>query len=92
MSDFGELCPLFNTGVFHEVVFPGPMNLCNLGTGIDLLYGSAAQTCGGEASAFSFGRTVIVTEAFCQRDVTNATTETHLLLFHKRELRRNLQR
>jgi len=78
MADFGELCPLFNTGMFHEITFPGPIDLTDIGTGVNLLAGSVSQSGGGN-SGFSFGRTVIVTEAFIQLlDTCDAETVIHL--------------
>jgi hypothetical protein len=82
MSDFSELCPLFNTGVFHEIIFPGPIELSSIGTLKDLLAGTAAGSA-GYSSGFSFGRTVIVTEAFIQRGSLTNDTETSLYLKHK---------
>ena len=79
MSDFSEICPLFETGVFNEVTFPGPMYLSAVLTGVNLLAGTGAQA---KAGYFTFGRTVVVTEAFIKRDSIN-TTETTLQLFHK---------
>jgi len=78
MSDFGELCPLFNTGVFGEVTFP-VMTLSAKDITVDLLAGSTDQARPGY---FTFGRTVIVTEAFLKRELIN-TTETTLWLKHK---------
>jgi hypothetical protein len=78
MSDFGELCPLFNTGVFGEVTFP-IMTLSAKDVTADLLAGSTDQARPGY---FTFGRTVIVTEAFLKRELIN-TTETTLWLRHK---------
>lgn len=74
MSDFSELCPLFNTGVFNEILFPWiPMTL-------------AAQTCnaleGSEtagashAGNFLFERTVIVTNAYVRRWTDNVEQVT----------------
>jgi len=80
MSDFSELCPLFETGVFSEVVFPGPMGLSSVGTLKDLLHGTVYVSCTN--GAFAFGRTVIVTEAFLARLATN-TIETTVHLRHK---------
>jgi len=82
MSDFGELCPLFNTGMFHEIVFPGPIALTDVGTLQDLLAGTANQSGGALASGFMFGRTVIVTEAFIQNYETT-DVETSIYLKHK---------
>jgi len=82
MSDFSEICPLFNTGVFNEVTFPGPMYLSGVLSLVDLLAGTANMD--REAlSYFTFGRTVVVTEAFIKREVATNTTETTLFLRHK---------
>jgi len=81
MSDFGELCPLFNTGVFGEVTFPGPMALSGVLSTENLLAGTANQT-RELFGYYSFGRTVIVTEAFIKRLLTNST-EVTLHLRHK---------
>jgi hypothetical protein len=90
MSDFSELCPLFNTGVFNEVTFP---NL-NGGTGVfatyltyNMLEGAGASaalklTAGTGHQMFTFGRTVIVTDAYIQRTRTNKTAQ-NLILQHK---------
>jgi len=80
MSDFSEICPLFNTGVFNEVTFPGPMYLSGVLSLVDLLAGTGAQE---KPGYFTFGRTVIVTEAFIKREVATNTTETTLFLRHK---------
>ena len=93
MSDFSELCPLFNTGVYHEVAFP---NL-NGGTAVYATYltynmmegigGSAGLKLSaglGDASCsmFSFGRTVVVTGGWIQRFATNLTAQ-NLYLEHR---------
>ncbi len=80
MSDFGELCPLFTTGVFNEVTFPGPMYLSAVLTQVNLLAGTGAQA---KAGYFTFGRTVVVTEAYIRRLSATNTTEVELQLFHK---------
>jgi len=80
MSDFSELCPLFETGVFSEVCFVGPMNLSSVGTLKDLLHGTVYVS--NANGAFTFGRTVIVTEAFLMRNIVN-TIETTIHLRHK---------
>lgn len=66
MSDFGELCPLFSTGVFSEVTFPYiPMSAVTAcGNALD---GTLTITHAGQ---FSFGRTVVVTDAFIRRQST----------------------
>lgn len=92
MSDFGELCPLFNTGVYNEVTF---MNIDG-GTAVyaTLSYnmlegiggGAALQIAEGLAdvsvSMFCFGRTVVVTDGWIQRYATNKTAQ-NLYFKHK---------
>jgi len=73
MSDFGELCPLFNTGVYNELY---------LGRFTASVYTSATynflSSIGDPATApssFRFGRTVVVTEVYMRRigAITTAT-------------------
>lgn len=67
MSDFGELCPLFATGVFKEVTFPYIRMTDQTASG-NALIGTLLSI--SHIGAFSFGRTVVVTGAFLrQRDV-----------------------
>jgi hypothetical protein len=74
MSDFSELCPLFDTGVFHEIVFPG-LNMTLTAETCNALEGSC--TAGAAHSGnFTFGRTVVVTKAFLRRWTANAITST----------------
>ena len=80
MSDFSELCPLFTTGVFNEVTFPGPIYLSAVLTQVNLLAGTVAAA---KEGYFTFGRTVVVTGAFLRRLVATNTTETSLILLHK---------
>jgi len=85
MSDFSELCPLFNTGVFSEVSFPFLVNLTAISTTMNAL--SCAEATSDQASGFSFGRTVIVTEAFLRRFTATADSsnnqEMHMRLRHR---------
>lgn len=60
MSDFSDLCPLFNTGVYGEVVFPY----------ISLSTNSSTEGIGG----YIFGRSVIVTAAYVQKHTTIASS------------------
>jgi hypothetical protein len=69
MSDFGELCPLFSTGVFNEVTFPA-INLTAVTACGNALLGTLTFT---KEGAFSFGRTVIVTGAFIRRTAANGS-------------------
>jgi len=61
MSDFGELCPLFNTGVFNEVTFPN-VALTHVAASGNALIGTILTA--SHAGWFTFGRTVIVTGAW----------------------------
>jgi len=73
MSDFGELCPLFETGVYSEVSFPMLHLLSGISVSCNIL--QATITADSSASCFSFGRTVVVTGAYVQRYGTNHTEE-----------------
>jgi len=78
MSDFGELCPLFNTGVFNEITFPGiaMTNITACGNALD--HTLTESSLGG----FTFGRTVVVTGCFV-RKIVNPTYGQSLVLEHK---------
>ena len=65
MSDFGELCPLFSTGVFSEVTFPS-IGMSGVSICANGLVGTAQALT--HAGAFSFGRTVVVTDAYIRQD------------------------
>lgn len=86
MSDFSELCPLFNTGVFNEVCFPHLVNLTGISTTQNILGAGPDQTT-DQASGFSFGRTVVVTEAYLRRYAATAaasnTAEEFIRLRHR---------
>ena len=81
MSDFSELCPLFNTGVFHEVTFPYILmtDISATGRG-NALYGTWIGT--KSVPGFTFGRTVIVTGAYLRRTSAMAGIEVILLNHH----------
>ena len=66
MSDFSELCPLFNTGVFNEITFPS-IAMTKITASGNALLGSL--TCGSatRTAIWTFGRTVVVTDAFIRR-------------------------
>jgi hypothetical protein len=63
MSDFSELCPLFNTGVFTEVTFPNIAMSQITASGNGLL---GSLTCGAatRTAVWTFGRTVLINNAF----------------------------
>jgi len=80
MSDFGELCPLFSTGVFNEVVFPR-VGMSGISASGNALYGSLwpSITMNGY---FTFGRTVVVTDAFVRRYSLNEASIVLYLRHH----------
>lgn len=86
MSDFGELCPLFNTGVFNETLFPNiPMTAVS--TTSNALDGTLPLTVSADrVGVFTFGRTVVVTGAFIRRRAVNSA-EAALLIGHRTSLR-----
>lgn len=63
MSDFGELCPLFNTGVYNELTLSTiwQSTLTDISTTTNVL---DATVSGAGYGRFTFGRTVVVTGAF----------------------------
>jgi hypothetical protein len=80
MSDFSELCPLFETGVFHEVTFPNIDMTGITGCG-NALMGSLTVGQPTASAMWTFGRTVIVTGGFVRTKVKptiNATVNMHL--------------
>lgn len=88
MADFGELCPLFTTGVFKEVTFPdiamtgfsatlGPGGNAMIGTGISAK---------GASLYFAFGRTVVVTGAYIRPQTIMAASIYVWLVHHTSEL------
>jgi len=70
MSDFSDLCPLFNTGVFNEITFPN-IDMINITASGNALVGSLASSI-TMAGYFTFGRTVVVTAAFVRRTSANS--------------------
>lgn len=75
MSDFGELCPLFTTGVFNEITFPNiPMTAVT--TCGNALVGTLTFT---KVGNFTFGRTVVVTGGFV-RNQTKPTIASTVVL------------
>jgi hypothetical protein len=81
MSDFSELCPIFNTGVFNEITFPN-INMCAITLSGNALYGSLFPSITMQGY-FTFGRTVVITEAFVRRlDASSVTISVNLYLKH----------
>jgi hypothetical protein len=80
MSDFGELCPLFNTGVFNEVTFPQIFmtDICVCG---NALIGTITGASATKPGVWTFGRTVVVTGAFIRARLKPAASIT-IQLWH----------
>ena len=74
MADFGELCPLFNTGVYKEVTFPCIAGISTASAAQNLLE-TRLEAAGSGKNTFNFGRTVVVTDAFIRRYLTNLEAE-----------------
>jgi hypothetical protein len=85
MSDFSELCPLFETGVYNEL-YLGSFTLASWDSATYNLLSNPGDpaTC---PSSFRLGRTVLVTEAFARRwGQATLLTATVCLLFGRRAL------
>jgi hypothetical protein len=86
MSDFSELCPLFNTGVFNEITFEN-ISMTNItGCGNALL---GSLTCGSatRTAVWTFGRTVIVVGGFLrQLEEQGVASTCELRLMHHTSL------
>ena len=84
MADFGELCPIFSTGVYNEVTFPSIIDISAAAATYNLLenYSQSAGAAVASVSGWSFGRTVVVTGAYLKRHKTNNEAE-NLHLRHK---------
>lgn len=64
MSDFSELCPLFETGVFKEITFPHISMTAVTASG-NALVGTLTFT--KTVGIFTFGRTVVIQSAYVRR-------------------------
>jgi hypothetical protein len=80
MSDFSELCPLFNTGVFSEITFPYVRLSVATNCG-NYLFASAAAAASG-SGYFTFGRTVVITDAWLRKQVLAESYAAVLLKHH----------
>jgi hypothetical protein len=78
-SDFGQLCPLFESGVFHEVIFPD-VHLTDISICANALIGTL-EGLASQMGEWSFGRTVVVTEAWC-RKISAVSLEQLDLMHH----------
>lgn len=85
MADFSELCPLFETGVFHELTFPniGMTDVSACANALLFSYDCMASTC----SDFDFGRTIVVTDAWLRPQGAIVKGIEYLHLKHYSSLR-----
>jgi hypothetical protein len=75
MSDFSELCPLFETGVFKEILFPR-LVMTLTAQACNALEGSCTAGALATKENFTFGRTVVITNAYIRKWTANAVTCT----------------
>jgi len=80
MSDFSELCPLFNTGVYSELTIC-EMGFSGISTTMNALGGQ--RTRAAAPGSFKFGRTVIVNKVWAQKIVNPSTTSTPILVVNR---------
>jgi len=85
MSDFSELCPLFNTGVFNEITFPAIKMTDISATGMGNALIGTGISAKGLSLCFTFGRTVIITGAYLRNQTDLAATEVIILNRHTTE-------
>jgi len=81
MSDFSELCPLFETGVYKELylgTFSGSLYFNTVTATLDFM--SSAGESATAPSSFRFGRTVVVTEVYVKKNITPTTATICLYL------------
>lgn len=65
MSDFSELCPLFNTGVYNEMTIPY-VNFTGVSVTANALAGVTTRAV--NPGSLKFQRTVVVTKIFCAKN------------------------
>jgi len=80
MADFGELCPLFSTGVFSEITFPDVCLTDTTNCG-NYLFASVAAMASG-SGYFTFGRTVVITKAWLRKQGLGPQSYAAVLLNH----------
>ncbi|MHA2062083.1 MAG: hypothetical protein ACW963_07325 [Candidatus Sifarchaeia archaeon] len=67
MSDFSELCPLFNTGVFQELTFHN-VKMSHITAVGNVFLGTLTAGATTKPGIFTFGRTVVVTDCFIKKN------------------------
>lgn len=81
MADFGEICPLFNSGVFSEILFPYVRMSDATGVTDNFLFASTDAKAAG-SGYFTFGRTVVVTGAYLRKQVIGDSAIVVILQHH----------
>lgn len=85
MSDFGELCPLFYTGVYNEL-YLGRFTTSVYYTSVTLTQNFLS--CPGlppsNPSSLRFGRTIVVTNWWCKKKVANNNSASVILILGRR--------
>lgn len=81
MSDFSELCPLFNSGVFSEILFPYVRMSDATGATDNFLFASTDAAASG-SGYFTFGRTVVITKAYLRKQVVGDSAPLIILQHH----------
>ncbi len=71
MSDFSQLCPLFNTGVYSELTIPGPIKFSGVSATSNALVGALTRAV--NPGSLKFQRTVVVTRVYVKKDKTCGT-------------------
>lgn len=80
MSDFSQLCPLFNTGVYSEVSFFN-VGFSAVSTTCNALVGNLKAAT--QPGSFKFQRTVVVTKVYLQKQLDGS--QVPIILAHKRK-------
>jgi hypothetical protein len=81
MADFGELCPIFNAGVFSEILFPYVKMSDATGVTDNFLFASTDAMASG-SGYFTFGRTVVITKAYVRKQVVGDSAPLIILQHH----------
>ncbi len=85
MSDFGELCPLFNTGVYNEL-YLGRFTTSVYYTSVTLTQNflSCPGLPASNPSSLRFGRTIVVTGWWTRKKVANNNSATVNIVIGRR--------
>ncbi len=89
MSDFGELCPIFSTGVYNELYlgrFTTSIyyNSVTASTAYGNNFLSSPGLAAGVPASFRFGRTVVVTGWWTRKKVANNNSATVNIIIGRR--------